>query len=56
MMNLALTPDVSRGDIFLCPLCSEPVMETVPLEGPIKVPGDERLLGFVLHGIQVRRR
>lgn len=39
MMNLALTPDVSRGAIFLCPLCGEPVMETVPLAGPMKVPG-----------------
>jgi hypothetical protein len=54
MMSLALAPDVAGGAIFLCPLCGEPVVETVTVGGPMKVPSDEGR-GFVMFGIGVGR-
>lgn len=51
-MSLGLHADVLGAAIFLCPLCGEPVSEMVPIDGPMKLPGDERLLGFILQDIQ----
>jgi len=56
LMSLGLQADVLGAAIFLCPLCGEPVSETLPLAAPMKVPEGERLIGFILQGIQSFRR
>jgi hypothetical protein len=54
MMHLGLSAEVSGGAIFICPLCAEPVVGTVPFAAPMKVPEEEGRrpeVGFVVHGM-----
>ena len=60
MMHLGLSAEVSGGAIYICPLCAEPVVGTVPFAAPMKVSGEEGRrtpeVGFVVHGIRVGSR